>query len=99
MTPILLPPNASSDEISSVFRPVAPGTGATKGCDHVASPPELCITITWSSCTQVAHNVPGESLSITNLSDSVSFNVTGKPASSEYCFVAVLYVNRYKRLG
>ena len=88
MTPSLFPPNAMSVEMSSL--PTVAEPGRMNGVPHVSSLPVVRFTQIRPPCSQVAHSLPVESLSITSVSDRTLLIVAGNPVSSEYVSVEVL---------
>ena len=90
-TPILLPPNAMIDEMSSISTlPVEPEEGRTNGVPQVRSLPVVRLMKIWLSCAQLAQSLPVESFAMTSASIWKLLIWTGKPASSVYCFVLEL---------
>ncbi len=78
ITPILFPPKRITDEMSSLFRPVASW--------EVAHPPPFeseCATYTFFAWVHVAQNVPSAALSKTSVSDETVLMFVGKPLATE----------------
>ena len=67
MTPILLPPNAITPEVSSTVT-LDPLAGSTNGVPQLLSSPLVRLTRILFPCCHVAHSLPVESLSITRVS-------------------------------
>ncbi len=80
-TPILLPPNATIDEMSSLS--TVPEPGSANGAPHALSEPVVRLTQIVPPVSQVAHSWPVESFSMTSVSDRTELIVAGNPASSE----------------
>ena len=86
ITPTRLPPNAITDEMSSLLSAVSPVRVGVNGTPHVRSLPVVWATTTFFACVHVAQMVPVESSSMTSVSVATVVIVPGKPASSDQVF-------------
>src|SRR6185369_11933997 len=90
ITPIRSPRKATTEEMSSGSRLLAPARGSTNGVPQDASFPFVAFTKTFEPCAQVAHKTPVKSLSRVSVSLEKLLIWAGNPASSVYVWVAEL---------